>query len=74
MDKIEEQVVTLEKVEDIRTHSRAFGPAPDNVNPTKTKLERRLLWKIDLIILPLAALIYFVAYLVCYNITLCSQN
>ena len=36
----------------------------------KTPAEKRLIWKSDLVIVPLSALIYFTAYLVCHSVIL----
>lgn len=41
------------------------GEHAEEVKRKKTPAERKLVWKSDLTIVPLAALIYLVAYLVC---------
>lgn len=41
------------------------------LSPEETRAERRLVWKIDLIILPLLSLMYFLAALVCMPCRYC---
>ena len=56
-----EQADTIDTVE--KPLSKAYTPDPSRDSHHKSKEERRLVLKADLVILPLAALTYFVAYL-----------
>ena len=49
----------------LRMSETAFVAEENDTKRIKTTAERRLVWKTDLLVLPLAALIYFSAYLVC---------
>jgi hypothetical protein len=54
--------------------STAYIADVDPNSHHKSAAERRLILKCDLVIVPLAALIYFSAYLVCYEPTVLSSN
>lgn len=62
MEKSESNIPSSEIVEDV--HSTNFQPEDDAVHKPISKAEQRLVLKIDLVVLPFAALIYLVAYLV----------
>lgn len=70
-EKGEEIKAMAEEVEDEKIHTQAdVDAATDNATQTpeereaEARLERRLKWKIDLVILPLLALAYFLASMV----------
>lgn len=54
--------------------STAYIVDPDPNSHNKSAAERRLVLKCDLVIIPLAALIYFGAYLVSYKLRSCPPT
>lgn len=57
--------VEQQQVEDVKPVANGYRNEPRKPRHDRTEAERRLLLKADMCILPLAALMYLVSYLVC---------
>ena len=62
-------VEDVENINEVQSLKRPHGGLNDHVGlqqtPEEAKAERRFVWKIDLIILPIISVVYFLAQMVC---------
>lgn len=61
---MESKEVTLETVEQAKDHGQPRGQLAPPLTEHERQLERKLKWKLDLVILPLLATVYFLAQMV----------